>query len=376
MAAPQEQSLQYRSQLAQRRSMLDVMGSRSLSLSERAPDRVQLPQFQSNQPLFAQWTSPMAQKGHLLIALDRTQEKGPYDRMFIDLNEDGHLKDETAISANWTSSESATFGPIELIFTYSKKTIKYHLNFEFFSYENTRELTVYADGQYEGTIQVGAEEKYCVLIDYNANGAFNDTSLNGRQSDRIQISPSVERSSMKMSYVGRFIEVEGKLYELEVARDGSYLKLIPAQGVTFGMIELPEDITEFAVGGENGLFTLQPKNGQVKLPLGKYHIESWTMRRPDEKGDQWKLQGSEFGGRGDFKVGAEAKTILSIGEPVTCRLDIINTGPATYTLNQIFKGQLDENISLSRNAVPAGDLEIHVKNADGSYVKTEFLEDA
>ncbi len=376
LAAPQEQSLQYHSQLAQRRSMLDVMGSRSLNLSEKAPDGVQLPQFQCKQPFFAQWTSPMAQKGRLLIVLDRTQEKGPYDRMFIDLNEDGHLKDETAISAGWTSSESATFGPIELNFADSEKSIKYHLNFEFFSYEDTRDLTVVADGQYEGTIQVGAEEKYCILIDYYANGAFNDVALDARQSDRIQIGKPNDRNSLKTGYVGKFIEIDEQLYELEVALSGSYIKLTPARGVTFGMVELSEDITEFAAGGENGLFTFRPEKGQVELPVGKYHIEYWTMLRQDEKGDQWKLQGAEFGGRGDFEVGAETKTILLIGEPITCRLDIVNTGPATYTLNQIFKGQLDESIILTCNEALPGDLEIHVKNADGSYVKTEFLEDA
>ena len=375
-AEPQKQPLQYQFQLAARRTMLEVMGSRSLGLTEKVPMGIQLPQFQSDKPLFARWTSPMVKNGHLPIALDRTQDRGPYDRLFIDLNEDGRLKEETTIVAYWISQTSALFGPVELTFSGLEGPIAYHLNFEFFSYEDTRNLIVYPDAQYEGTIQVGSAEKSCVLIDYNANGAFNDVSLDPRQSDRIQIGQPNVPDSLKTGFMGNFIEVDGQLYELEVAQNGSYIKLAPAQGVIFGKVRLPEDIAEFAAAGENGLFTRKSPKGLVELPVGKYRIDHWTMVRQDEKYDQWMLRGSEFGLRGDFEVLGDTITTLSLGEPISCGLDIINTGPGTYILNQILKGQLSESIRLTRNGALTGDLKINITRTDGSYVKTEYLEDA
>ena len=375
-AAQQVQSLQYYSDLAARRDLLSVSGYRSLALREQKPQNLPLPEFNSQIPLFSEWASPLVKNGALPIALDQSSTSGPYHRMFIDTNNDGFLHDETAINATWSDQNNASLGPVEVTLSHQDKSIKYHLKFEFFSIEDTRQFTAYSDGQYEGEITIGSETKECVLVDYNANGTFNDKSLDPRQSDRIQIGKPDNRYVNTFSYCGNFVEVDGVLYQMEISPAGSNIKLTPAENVSFGSVSVPEDIDELVVFGENGSFSFNPTPEKIKLPAGTYQIEQWVMVRRDEKDDQWKLSGSEFDEAGHFAVSADIETHLEIGEPVTCSLDIFDTGRGDYTLTQILKGKLGEKVRLMVNGALPGDLKIVVQDAAGVHQHTAYLADA
>ena len=65
------------------------------------------------------------------------------------------------------------------------------------------------------------------------------------------------------------LEVDGKFFNIEVARDGAFVKVQPAENVTLGPVRVPENISEFAAFGENGHFVRQPVNGEFTLPAGQ-----------------------------------------------------------------------------------------------------------
>jgi len=376
VASQQVASLQYFSDLAARRDLLSIVGYRSLPVSEQKPQDVQFPEFGSQSPLFSQWASPLVKNGYLPIALDQSRENGIYDRMFIDTNNDGLINDETAMTATWSDQNNASFGPVEVTLSNQEKSFKYHLKFEYFSFEDTRQFTAYSDGQYEGVITVGTETKECVLIDYNSNGTFNDKSIDPHQSDRIQIGKNENRYISTLQYCGNFVEVDGLLYQMEIAPDGSSIKLTPGENVSYGTVSLPEDIDELVVFGENGSFSFNPVEKEIQLPIGTYQIEQWVMVRRDEKDDQWKLSGSEFGDGGHFEVSAETEIQLNIGEPITCGLDIFETGLGDYTLTQILKGKLGEKVHLMVNGALPGDLKIVVQDEGGVHQHSAYLADA
>jgi len=210
-----------------------------------------------------------------------------------------------------------------------------------------------------------------VLIDYDVNGTFNDKSIKSfNKCDRIRVG---EEGTSNTRFVGNYIEIDGALYRLDVARDGACIKLTKAEDVVFGNIRLPETISEFAAGGENGLFILKPEKGAGKLPVGKYRVERWSIERKDEEGSNWKLEGKGFGDRGVFDVNTEKETELAIGEPATSSL-AVSEDSSGYSFNQGLNGQLGERIDLTCNGVRPSAPKLRIKSQDGEYDRTFAFE--
>ena len=365
--AQDEQWLQYHSQRQAYRTVGD-MGSSTLWPSKTKPEGVELPEFTNDDPLFYKWSSPMVEGGKLWIALDRTNPKGRWDRLYIDANGDGNLNDETAITAYKTERYYTYFGPVKVVFKGEDGPVTYHLDFRFFTDEDReKRLYVYPGCWYEGQVTVGGQTEYCVLIDQNVNGVFNDKSLNAYKCDRIRIGKKGDRDTR---YVGNYIDVDGVLYELEVARDGACIKLAKAENVKYGNVRLPDSITEFSAGGENGLFNIKPENGIGSLPIGKYRINFWAIDRKDDKGRLWKLQGRNYRDKGDFDIEEGQDTEqLSIGEPIVSNLTArVNKGTSSF--RHTLEGKLKERIALTLNGSRPQAPKLHIKSEDGKYDRT------
>ncbi len=369
--AQDEQWLQYHSE----REAMQIVGAMmrsNLRLTSEKPQGVELPDFKTEEPFFASWSTPMVASGQLWIAVDRSTEQGRWNQLYIDSNINGHLNDETAINAYRTERYYTYFGPVKVVFEGEDGPLTYHLNFMFYENEETRRLYMSPGCWYEGDIKVAGAKKYCMLIDYNGNGTFNDKSLNSGQCDRIRIG---EKGTRDTGYVGNYIEIDDVLYHTEIARDGAYIKLNKADDVNFGTVRLPETITEFSAGGENGLFTFKPENGTGSLPVGKYRINSWTIERKDEQGKQWKLQAQGYSTICDFEVTQKSETSLDIGEPVITNLQV-NLNGDNFEFNKNLQGRLDEFITLTRGGQRVGELwKMQAKNKEGTFAKTYPIPD-
>jgi len=362
----EEQWLQYHSSREAQQIVGDIRVMTISKVTSEKPQGVELPDFKCGEPFFARWPTAMVPTGGLWIACDRKSKYGPHDLLYIDSNGNGSLADESALEPYRQDERRAIFGPVKVLFEGEDGPITYHLNVEFYTSRDRKYLHIKAAGWYEGTITVAGAKKHCVLIDNNANGTFNDKSLRAYACDRIRIG---KKDSQDTRYVGNFIEVDGVLYQPEIARDGAYIKLTKAEDVRFGDIQLPEMITEFTARGENGLFILEPEQGVAKLPVGKYRINHWEINRKDEKGSAWVLRGYGSGETDDFDVTLDRKAELSIGEPIICTLEA-SKRDSTYSFSQSLKGQLGERIELTRNGARPQAPKLHMKNKDGTYDRT------
>ena len=364
--AQDEQWLQYHS-AREVRLVGFSSSSQNREVTTEKPAGVELPQFKSDEPVFAKWPTPMVQSGYLWIALDKTHKHGLYDNLYIDSNGNGHLNDETAVTTYRTTQSYAYFGPVKVVFQVEDGPVTYHLNFRFYGSDDSRRR-IYASsgGWYEGNVTVKGTKKHCVLFDNNANGTFNDKSLEANESDRIRIG---ETNSQDTRFVGNFIEVDGTLYEPEIARDGAYVKLVEAQGVKYGNIRLPESVTELSAGGENGLFIVKPENGIGSLLVGKYRITEWAIERKDDKGTLWKLLGTQPGRKGNFEIAEAKETELSVGEPIVSSLTS-SLREGTHYFSQALRGRDDERITLTRNGAQPQAPKLIIKNKDGTYDRT------
>ncbi len=371
--AQDEQWLQYHSEREAERIIGDMTRS-NLKLTSEKPQSIELPDFKCEEPFFTNWSTPMVAGGQLWIAVDRTTEKGRWDQLYIDSNVNGHLNDETAVTAYRTDQYYTYFGPVKVVFEGEDGPLTYHLDFSFYENGDTQRLYVCSGGWYEGDITVAGAKKYCMLIDYNGNGTFNDKSLNSSQCDRIRIG---EKGTRDTGYVGNYIEINDTLYHTEIARDGAFIMLSKAEDVKFGDIRLPETITEFSAGGENGLFTFKPEKGAGSLPVGKYRINSWTIERKDEKGRKWELQGRAYTPKGDFDVTEEKETSLDIGEPVKANIRVsFNSQTQNYEFSKDLRGRMGEYITLTRGGQRVSDLwKMRAKNKEGTFDKTYPMPD-
>jgi len=367
--AQQEHWLRYHS--ASEVSILGGGGyTQMLELSDEKPSGMNLPPFKAEKPYFAKWPTPMVEAGHLWVACDRSHKHGPYDLLYIDSNRNGHLDDETVVKANRTDQYSAYFGPVKVIFEIEDGPVTYHLNLRFYGYENrTTRLSASSGGWYEGDITVDGVKKHCVLFDYNANGTFNDKSLNANECDRIRVD---KQGVEGLRFAGNYIDVDGVLYRPEIARDGAYIKLAKADDVQTGDVRVPEGITQFSAGGENGLFILKPEKGKgvASLPAGKYRINEWIVEQKDEQGTPWKLKGVVPPGKGSvFDIAADKAAELSIGEPI---ISTLNASPrqGTYSFRYNMVGQDGERIELTRNNARPRAPKLHIKSKDGTFDRT------
>ncbi|MFC1783293.1 hypothetical protein ACFL02_06865 [Planctomycetota bacterium] len=370
-AQGQPQWLQYRSAREADRLLGDI-STQILPLSPTTkPNGILLPEFKDNEPLFACWTSTMTEKDGFRIALQRSRKNGLYDSMLIDTNDNHSLKDDTEITTYRQDSYQTYFGPVKVIFKGDDGPITYHLNFEFYDRDDKKELRVYSGGWYEGEINIAGQKKYCMLIDYNANGSFNDKSLDPRQCDRIRIGA---KNNLEEKFVGKYLQVDQTLCQLEISPDGAYIKSAPAVDVTYGKIRLPELIIQFVVSGENGLFSFAPENAMVKLPVGQYRILSWAKEQKDDNGMLWRLEGTGTGVEGDFIVNPTSETSLVVGESIVAGLTVKKLNNSTYSFNQSLQGQLGETITISRNNILPPPPKVRIHNDDGSYDRTYTLE--
>lgn len=345
-------------------------GYHSLKLTTNAPADVKLPALKAP-PYFAQWKTPMDSGGGRWLCLDRTRKSGPYDQLYIDRNGNGRLDDETPISARLDSYNSY-FPPVAVVFKGEDGPISCHLIFRFYKYDkNAAQLMASSAGWYEGDVKFDGAKKRIQLIDANVNGTFNDLGSSPSDCDRVQ----VDLDKSRQRFLGRMVEVDGKFYNIEVARDGAFVKLKKAENLAFGTVRVAETISEFEAFGENGHFVRKPIKGEFSLPSGSYQIYRWTINRKDEKGVPWTMSGQDFPKDFRFLAAAEKPAVLEIGEPISAVLRIKeNTTNRQMSFSLDFLGRQKESIQMQRNGNDPRGPKLTLANADGTMCYTNTFE--
>ena len=239
--------------LAQKEQWLDYhvstegRGYRYLDLTTNPPPNVKLPKLNA-QPYFAHWTTPLDPAGRWLC-LDRTKKSGLYDRVYMDSNGNGRLDDKTLTGTSHSDQYSVYFEPVRVVFKGEDGPITYHLVLRFMQYEaGQANLLASSGGYYAGKVDIGGKKRRVELIDGNVNGTFNDRAADMSDSDCV----TVEEDKVGQRYLGKLLEVDGQFYQIEVARDGAFIKLQKADNVVLGQVCVPETISEFVAFGENG----------------------------------------------------------------------------------------------------------------------------
>lgn len=366
-----EQWLQYRS-ASEAREIVGDMGSLFREPSSVKPADIKLPNFKAEQPMFLDWRTPMAASGTVWLALDRSSPSGQYDRLYIDANANGDLSDDIACQPSRQESNRFFFGPLRVVFDTADGPITYHLIAELRAGSARRVSCLLSSAcWYEGPITVDGEKRHCVLIDYTVNGVFNDKAANAGHCDRIRIGPPAsggvgDPGGRDTRYVGNFIEVGDKLHRVEIARDGAFIILTEAADVIYGTARVAGNISSLGAGGVNGLFFRTPERGVIKLPVGDYCLEHWSIVRNDDKGARWELRADPGGNLGAFAVVQDQEKELPFGEPIYSTAEYSQSG-SFYNFSQSLEGRHGERITLTRNGSQPPPPKLRIRDRDGAY---------
>ncbi len=346
----------------------DNLAYQSIAITTNPPSGITAPQCKAT-PYFGLWHTPMDAAGRW-VCFDRSRKSGPYDLMYVDSTGSGHLESQTPVKGRM-DSYSAAFPAAAMTFKGEDGPITYHLSFRFYQYDNNQvQLLVSSAGWYEGTVDFGGVKKHIRLIDGNVNGTFNDLSANPYDSDRV----AIEGDKVDERYLGNLIEVDGRFFHLEVARDGAFVKVGPAENVTLGTVQVPDNISRCSVYGPTGYFVRQPTNGEFTVPAGKYSVVRWSIDRKDDKGSPWTLAGYNFPDAARFDVAADAPATLKIGEPVQAELKAREQGDRQITFSLNFVGQQKEAIELLHDGQRPRGPKLMLAAADGAICYTNTFE--
>jgi len=353
-------------QSSQPHAFVRGLRTKSLELRPGPVDGVTLPDSDGSDALFAKWPTPLAPEGFLWVALTRQTKDGVYNTLSLDADGNGVLDDNETVTDGSANGGGARFERVPVTSHEQRDAAPYEITFRYARRDGESLLYVWAGGWHEGTITVDGKEKFCAVVDNNANGRFDDRSIDFAECDLIQIA---ERGARDVCLVGEFIQVDEILYRLTVAPDGSYVALDSPGRVRFGALRVPEEITEIIVAGENGMLDLKPEEGVAEVPVGSYRVYQWIAERTDDNGDAWRLKAHSMGNPEILEVTASGEIRPNVGAPITSTLNV-RSRDGVYRMSHVLQGQPGERIQLTRNGAALMPPKICICNAAGSYDRT------
>lgn len=133
-----------------------------------------------------------------------------------------------------------------------------------------------------------------------------------------------------------------------------------------GFIIVQEDVNAVLCNNKGEQFTIKGSKEPVQLPRGRYCVNSWNLERTDKNGAIWKLQSKDIANKKSFEVAENARINLPIGEPAVSTLTV-KKGDTEFYFRHYLRGQLGEEIELTKNHSRADPPKLLIRNKDGSY---------
>ncbi len=230
-----------------------------------------------------------------------------FTRLYFDRNHNGDLTDDEVIEAT-SSTGSATrsqsiFPPVELTVESDGEQYPYALTIQTSAYAGTGYSYARAylrPACYrEGEVELGGKKVHAVLVDYNANGRFDDpTVVDGtRRSSTGALYPTYGDSlylesaaasgeeegaptTLARYYLGKVVCLEGKLFSMKIGPGGKALDLSPSTLPT-GRVATTLEGLQATFYSELGVVEVRcDDSGQATLPAGEWTLIAYTLTPP------------------------------------------------------------------------------------------------
>ncbi len=267
--------------------------------------------------------------GRVPVVLDSSDlEKEGFNRLVIDKNGNGDLTDDAAIEAKpsqvlGSSSRPREFPDVEL--TVKAGDVSYRQVFRASSYyyklQDGDQAQPYGYGSFssrvyrQGEITLDGRKLTVMLVDFNANGRFDDSlSMEHSGSDEsgkvypsssgdrlywnisrvdTRLSPYAMSTRRDMSPVCGLVGIEGKFYTLKVTPSGDQLTLAPTDK-PLGKLKNDSPSWSAILYGSGGVVKISGDKGQpAAVPAGDWKLLEYTSIAPDEQLTYLTAQGTQ-----------------------------------------------------------------------------------
>ncbi len=312
---------------------------------------------------------------YFLVTLGGTEfvflaDSAPPPRLYADTDGDGDLSDETPVptgdqeqlALGW-QTQTVVLGPVTLKAP-GGKSVQVYIRPTVF--RDLRRLGIYAGGLRTGEVRLGGRSYQVAVVDGDYDGRYDGTvslpldfsegpvvdilgiDLNDNRKFELTLDPPL----FEALPLPRMVSVEGAYYSVDVAADGSAIRLKEVEPA-FGTLDAGSADVEAVFLSENGFHLLSEGEGKWRLPVGKYTPLQVTLKKTDDSGSTWKLSG-QFDptelpcleiGPGEtqtLEVGPplSAQTDVSpMGESVSIRFSLVGRGKETYAPGAMKDGQ-------------------------------------
>ena len=266
------------------------------------------------------------------FACDATDmKKKGFDKLYFDVNCNGDLTDDPVVSAKKADFEGASFSDYVPERAFPRVDLKIHVgdteqDYAFFMTARAYAMTQYVEGANaepkktwqgyaefmpavyrEGEITLDGKKHKIALLDYNANGTFdNATELYGDENfrkqrkaayaisgDMLLVDPDSKVLSVgygfnvsdrpERRHVSKLVWIEDRYWELKVAPSGETITLTPSERPT-GTVSHPALRYHAVVYGEQGFLAIHgSKDTPVVLPEGEWKLLDYTIDLTEPK---------------------------------------------------------------------------------------------
>lgn len=253
------------------------------------------------------------------LVLDAAGGEGPpYDRLYLDANNDEDLTNDSAIEAASVQAEeggstNSYFPPVTLDLPeadggpYAVAVTSYYVKKCSGCGREHSYAYVRSACYWEGEARFGDHDCRVVLLDGDCNGLFNERNPStvgdpyGYGGDQLLVltdgagrgaGPALTAALLARSVpLGRYVAVGNSFYEIRPAANGASLQVYNRE-IPTGPVRVNAQDYRLQFVGADGPVVVQSSSPEARLPLGKYLLREQAILRTDDEGRLWVVETS------------------------------------------------------------------------------------
>jgi len=306
-------------------------------------------------------------------------------KLYVDVARTGDLS-AVAPLVGKASGSQCCYGPVDIAAGNGEgaPTVKVL----FVSIGNNEILGGRAAGYMAGAAKLDGQTYRVAVLDKNLDGRYecvfgkDGMSQPWWRADAIAIDANQDgkfiggMGSGEIMPLSKAVCVKGKYYRVEVAPDGSSIRLEKYEP-KMGTLDIGLDASLMLMS-DTGMYNLSGSGGKWQVPEGAYECENLSVTKTDAKGKAWTLSGSDVGPLAKFQVSGGETASIKIGPPLALKVDA--DGPQSggeIVLNLALAGKAGETyaLGLRQGATQSPPPNVKVLAASGKVLaegKSEF----
>jgi hypothetical protein len=304
---------------------------------------------------------------------------GHFEALYVDTSGTGRLASATKISG-FRYAQGVRFGPVKILVDdgHGRSPQWFWFQVEERTVEGKPQCQMRAidAGCYQGMVAFGNRKHWLGVIDQQGHGLFNEFVKSSKEThDVLHIEPRCDEkpsaTTLRGTFepLGRYVYVDDSYWLIEVAPDGSWVRVQPSRQ-PMGRLRCYVGDTVLLLEGPEGVLHLHCKGQETPIPVGDYRLVSCRYQVRGTPGTTWEFSGKVSQGEA-IQVLRESITPVAIGPPFVARVKVSGSSN-DFDLGMVVRGAGGEECDLFRSTggQQPPPPRVHIRNAQGREIAT------